>query len=112
MRPPEKTLSWILALPAALIAALHHGLHFIGALCFGGGQAASKRLIQDGENTFPVLVHTFYVVPTYTFRKEANVVIDSLTYVTNEVTLTLWMAKDKRESYETSKFGPVVSSRC
>jgi len=90
----KKTLSWHFALPAALIAALIMVCIFIGALLFRGRTGGIETShSQDVETRSPVLAHTFYVVPTYTFRKEANVVIDSLTYVTNEVTLTLWMAK-------------------
>ena len=90
----KEILSWHFAMPAVFIAALITVCIFISALLFRGKPGGTETAHSQGvETRSPVLVQTFCVVPVYTFRKEGNVVVDSLTYVTNEVSLTLWMAK-------------------
>lgn len=61
---------------------------------FSGARVPQAETVQTRSPNFqnPFSIHVMYRVPTYTFRKEGNLVADVLVCSTNFVNETLWVA--------------------
>jgi len=89
-RPPKKIrvlITWPMALAASLlIAGILGGVFFFPPTGSNPGADPAR-----GEARPSMSVQISCVLPAYTFRKEGDLVIDSLIYATNVVTQTLWV---------------------
>jgi hypothetical protein len=84
-----------LSLPQLLYAGFALALILAGSVLLIPRKADLEMAKAGNETTrHAVLVHTWQLSPAYTFRKDAGGVIDSLTFRTNEVTVTLWLGGD------------------
>jgi len=51
--------------------------------------------VPRGNVQTPISIQLSYRIPTYTFRKEGDFVVDALSYGTNVINQTLWVANPK-----------------
>jgi anti-sigma factor RsiW len=84
---------WPLATAASLLIATLLLIAF-----FFGRRNPSAEIVQPraDDSHSPVVVQVRYGVPTYTFRKEGDLVIDTLAFKTSAVAVTLWVDQDRK----------------